>query len=560
MYTFIGIDGFGETDVRNIDEKQKSLLHNQLKPSSDSMLHLILLVTTKDEVVSPTYNYIYDIISDAFRVKVPVLVIVSNCERDADVQQWVHCNRKLLDKNILPFEDIRYLWRMERQSKSLEEIWEAIKKYALNQEQLLTRENNISTTSNQGPATSATSLPIVENAAATNAKRASTTVSKTQRRIFVYDSSKGFKTNIITLLSGQNYSTKYLSNNIPPSLPETDPCIYADRKYSFIDVSQLQQTGFNKIDQGQQSSIHKRTILGIKIRDNCSESIDKLWQAIEQYSKIPSIVMNDDQIMYSTFEQSYGFGAASRSSGTKDIGVNIQKSLVAEVHRVHDQTETSMQDDYFKTAAYNLAKEIGNDGVPGFFNKENTNIQILIDNCTANRSENSPNNCVLIITGSMNPVHRSHIGNLELVKQHIEQSDRQWKVLAGYLSPTQAESEYYDGFVDFPEVTKTLSQFLNSILFGSGKLLKYPLYVVYVCGLDHFNKCPDVLRLSENKFIKCAVVSRKGCDERRIRRLDESSNIIYVPLDDKHNELSDISSTEIRARLKDSNGDLRRLT
>ncbi|CAF2120132.1 unnamed protein product [Rotaria magnacalcarata] len=258
MYTFIGIDGFGETDVRNIDEKQKSLLHNQLKPSSDSMLHLILLVTTKDEVVSPTYNYIYDIISDAFRVKVPVLVIVSNCERDADVQQWVHCNRKLLDKNILPFEDIRYLWRMERQSKSLEEIWEAIKKYALNQEQLLTRENNISTTSNQGPATSATSLPIVENAAATNAKRASTTVSKTQRRIFVYDSSKGFKTNIITLLSGQNYSTKYLSNNIPPSLPETDPCIYADRKYSFIDVSQLQQTGFNKIDQGQQSSIHKR--------------------------------------------------------------------------------------------------------------------------------------------------------------------------------------------------------------------------------------------------------------------------------------------------------------
>ncbi|CAF2120128.1 unnamed protein product, partial [Rotaria magnacalcarata] len=101
--------------------------------------------------------------------------------------------------------------------------------------------------------------------------------------------------------------------------------------------------------------------------------------------------MNDDQIMYSTFEQSYGFGAASRSSGTKDIGVNIQKSLVAEVHRVHDQTETSMQDDYFKTAAYNLAKEIGNDGVPGFFNKENTNIQILIDNCTANRSENSPN-------------------------------------------------------------------------------------------------------------------------------------------------------------------------
>ncbi|CAF1450633.1 unnamed protein product [Rotaria sp. Silwood1] len=96
-----------------------------------------------------------------------------------------------------------------------------------------------------------------------------------------------------------------------------------------------------------------------------------------------------------------------------------------------------MQDDYQETTANNFAKEIGNDGIPEFFNKKNTNIQILIDNCKAYGSENSPNNCVLIMTGSMNPVHRSHIGNLELVKQHIEQTDRQWKVLAGYLSPTQ---------------------------------------------------------------------------------------------------------------------------
>ncbi|CAF4173048.1 unnamed protein product [Rotaria magnacalcarata] len=135
MYTFIGIDEFGETDLRNIEGTQKLLLCNQLKSSS-----------------------------------VPVIFIVNNCERDNDVQQWAHRNRKLLDKHILLFEDICYLWRKERLSKSLEEIWKAIEKYALNQEKVLALENSISATSNERPATSKTSLPAVENAAAANAK------------------------------------------------------------------------------------------------------------------------------------------------------------------------------------------------------------------------------------------------------------------------------------------------------------------------------------------------------------------------------------------------------
>jgi hypothetical protein len=45
--------------------------------------------------------------------------------------------------------------------------------------------------------------------------------------------------------------------------------------------------------------------------------------------------------------------------------------------------------------------------------------------------------CVLITTGSLNPVHRSHIKNLELVKKYLEQISPRWNVLAGYLSPTQ---------------------------------------------------------------------------------------------------------------------------
>lgn len=150
--------------------------------------------------------------------------------------------------------------------------------------------------------------------------------------------------------------------------------------------------------------------------------------------------------------------------------------------------------------------------------------------------------------------HRCDLCELAIEEHESTTKSEHW------LSVSRAESEYYDGFIDFPEVTTTLSQFLNSVLFGAGKLLKYPLYVIYVCGLDHFNKCPDVLHLARNKFIKCAVVYRKGCDERRIRTLDESSNIIYVPLDNQRKELTDVSSTEIRARLKDSKDNLNQLT
>jgi len=46
--------------------------------------------------------------------------------------------------------------------------------------------------------------------------------------------------------------------------------------------------------------------------------------------------------------------------------------------------------------------------------------------------------CVLIITGSFNPIHRSHIYNLQLVKKYLENHDtRSMNVLAAYISPTQ---------------------------------------------------------------------------------------------------------------------------
>ena len=51
--------------------------------------------------------------------------------------------------------------------------------------------------------------------------------------------------------------------------------------------------------------------------------------------------------------------------------------------------------------------------------------------------------CVLIITGSLNPIHCSHIRNLQLVKEYLENhTTRPLHVLAAYLSPTQYVIEY----------------------------------------------------------------------------------------------------------------------
>lgn len=204
------------------------------------------------------------------------------------------------------------------------------------------------------------------------------------------------------MLSNRSYSGHNSSKNTLPNMTESDPCIHGDGKYSFIDVSQLQKCGFNKVDQGQQSNIHKKLknfaafgvhlilfvthkgsltpttctdleylsskicdkqvpvicvilgcendrvidnwqcknqkmlsayrninikrILGIKNADNWSDSMGKLWQVIEEYSMIPSIVVNDDQLTYSTRAQSYGLAKGLPPSNAKAVRAGMQKS------------------------------------------------------------------------------------------------------------------------------------------------------------------------------------------------------------------------------------------
>ena len=122
--------------------------------------------------------------------------------------------------------------------------------------------------------------------------------------------------------------------------------------------------------------------------------------------------------------------------------------------------------------------------------------------------------------------------------------------LASLVSVAKGEFQHRT-FVDFDEVTMQLAEFLNSELCGPDKLLKHPLKVVYICGLDHFNKCSHVEQLSREKNIACVVIYRLGARDNHIKTLiDKSSNIYYIPLEDEREKLVDISSTAIRQQYR----------
>ncbi|UJR18313.1 hypothetical protein I4U23_005215 [Adineta vaga] len=229
-------------------------------------------------------------------------------------------------------------------------------------------------------------------------------------------------------------------------------------------------------------------------------------------------------------------------------------------------------------------------------NRMNTNIDILIRNCKIRNLADSRDNCVLLTTGSFNPVHPYHFQSLLRVKQYLENEHQPpWNVLAGYISPTHdsyvrqklgdrawipannrcrlcegaieyeseeisswirvshGESEWSDGFVDFGPVTENFRDFLNSKLVGQGNIFKYPLRVVYVCGLDHYNKCSYVESMAKQKNMACAVVFRVGYDEKQISRSVKTTSVIYIPLSTECNKTADVSSTAIRQYFENPN-------
>ncbi|CAF4426630.1 unnamed protein product [Rotaria magnacalcarata] len=126
--------------------------------------------------------------------------------------------------------------------------------------------------------------------------------------------------------------------------------------------------------------------------------------------------------------------------------------------------------------------------------------------------------------------------------------------LSSWIAVSRGECEWEDGFIDFDAVTENFRDFLNSTLVGAGTLFKYPLRVVYVCGLDHYNKCSHVENIEKQKNMSSAIVYRTGCNEQQISRSSKTSGIIYIPLIKERSKLVDVSSTEIRQYFQNPGG------
>ncbi|CAF4174638.1 unnamed protein product, partial [Rotaria sordida] len=143
-------------------------------------------------------------------------------------------------------------------------------------------------------------------------------------------------------------------------------------------------------------------------------------------------------------------------------------------------------------------------------NVNNTDINILIRNCTIRNLANNRHNDSYVHSKLGDPAWIPAEDRCRLCEKTIE---CEGPAVSSWIGVSRGESEWVHEFVDFGPVTKNLRDFLNSTLVDRNDILKYPLRVVYVCGLDHFNKCPYVQNMATQNNISVAVVYRMGYDE-----------------------------------------------
>jgi len=167
---------------------------------------------------------------------------------------------------------------------------------------------------------------------------------------------------------------------------------------------------------------------------------------------------------------------------------------------------------------------------------------------------------VLLTTGSLSPIHKGHVKNMELAKKRLESvRGRKIKVLCGYISPSHdswlrgkqygffpvanriamvklatensdwIHCDSYEGTVekvmDFPEVINRLRGFLKQYQNDTHR----DIDVYYICGADHAEKC----RLwGRPNYV---VIGRANT------WVPENRKCLYIENNEKN-----ISSTEIR--------------
>ncbi|CAF2686977.1 unnamed protein product [Rotaria sp. Silwood2] len=188
--------------------------------------------------------------------------------------------------------------------------------------------------------------------------------------------------------------------------------------------------------------------------------------------------------------------------------------------------------------------------------KNRDTFRIVTDMNRENEASHTHKPPLNVLAGYISPTHNSYVHNKLGDTAWIPAKDRcqlceeaidiEGSAVSSWMSVSRGESEWANGFVDFGPVTENLRDFLTMKLVQQEKLLKYPLRVVYVCGLDHFNKCLYVQLMAQQNNILCAVVYRHGYGEEHINQSDKTSGIIYIPLSKERETMTEISSPEIR--------------
>lgn len=182
------------------------------------------------------------------------------------------------------------------------------------------------------------------------------------------------------------------------------------------------------------------------------------------------------------------------------------------------------------------------------------------------------NLCVLLTTGSLNPIHKAHLHGFECAREHLKQKG--YAVVGGFLSPSDkgwssrkkfggienehklkmAELAVEDsdwiacdgweigtGMINFTEVYKDLKAQLR------GDFPEKKIDIFYLCGEDHARNtgCWDYLPT-------CVIKRDYEGKSNDFLEFAESESLHKVSVDD-HPDKLDYSSTKIREALSKNN-------
>jgi len=148
------------------------------------------------------------------------------------------------------------------------------------------------------------------------------------------------------------------------------------------------------------------------------------------------------------------------------------------------------------------------------------------------------------------------IPSIDRCKLCEEAIKNEGEAYSSWITVSDGESQWSPNFVNFDVVTENLRDFLNNSLWKRDNFLKHPLTVVYVCGLDHYNKCQEIDILVKQNHVAVGVIHRLNQDERNVQRFNQLPNAFYIPLINNRNKNQDLSSTQIRNHYQNFKNDI----